>query len=113
MLLHTTCHHCKKEIPIDSKAIARTELEDERGAEFVVECKKCGTKETKHVNRIKASPNLVPVAIMAVISVVVTLVLWYVLGAIGTISIIIPLIVWYQQSNAAHKFNSIRIPRNI
>ena len=113
MLLHTSCHNCKKEIPIQSNAVARTELEDERGEEFVVECKKCGTKDVKHVNRINASPNLVPVAIAAVISVIVTLVLWYILGAIGTITILIPLIIWYQQSNAAHKFNVVRIPRNI
>ena len=113
MFLHTNCYHCKKKIPISSSARARTELEDELGAEFTVKCKNCGTKDKRHVNRVNASPNLMPVAIAVLIGVVVTLALWSILGAIGTVSMAIPLLAWYQQSSVAHKFNSNRIPRNV
>jgi len=113
MFLHATCHNCQKKIPIQSNAHARTELEDERGAEFLVECKECGTKEKKHVNRINASPSPLPTIIALVISVIATLALWQILSGIAVVTFIIPLIVWVQQSKAANKFNSIRVPRNI
>jgi len=38
----------------------------------------------------------------------VTILLWKVLGAVGTISGLIPVFIWKQQSNAVHLFNVYR-----
>lgn len=111
MKLTTYCTACKKDIIVKSGASTRPDLEREKGEEFNVNCQHCGKIEKKHVNDIRAAPNNLVILVGVGIGVVVTVVLWTFLGAIGTVSGTIPVLVWQQQMNAAKTFNSYLIRR--
>lgn len=111
MNLITSCKSCKKEIKITSRASTRPDLQMEKGEEFNVNCLNCGAMEKKHVNDIQAEQNNTTILIGVGIGVLVTIMLWFFYGAIGTISIGIPILFWQQQMNATKTFNSYMIRR--
>ena len=108
MKLVTDCNDCTEEIKIKSYASTRPELEMDKGEKFEVRCNHCRKRQEKHVNDIKAKPNQVIIIGGILIGLIVTILLWKVLGAVGTISGLIPVFLWKQQSNAVHLFNVYR-----
>ena len=111
MKLIASCEECKEEITIKSYAPTRPELEKDKGERFEVRCNQCRKRQKKHVNDVRAKPNQVIVIGGVIIGLIVTILLWKILGAVGTISGLIPLFIWKQQSNAVHLFNSYRSQR--
>ncbi|MDO6738968.1 hypothetical protein [Wenyingzhuangia sp. 2_MG-2023] len=111
MNLYTDCKSCKKEVRIKSYAVTRPDLQMEKGDDFNINCKNCGTFEKKHVNDIKAKPNNFVILIGIVIGIVVTFFLWTIFGAIGTIGAVIPILFWQQEMKATKSFNSYTIKR--
>lgn len=84
----------------------------EKGAdEFNVNCQNCGIIQKTHINDISASPSKMILVGGVVISIMVTLLLLLMLGAIGTITLTIPILMWRQQAASAAGFNSYRLRR--
>lgn len=111
MKLFTKCNSCKEEISIKSNASTRADLEMEKGEVFNATCTSCGINHKKHVNDVRAKQNNIIVLGGIGISIIVTIVLWNVFGAIGTISGAIPILIWRQQSNSVYAFNTYRVRR--
>ena len=55
--------------------------------------------------RDSAQPDPKIIILGLIVGIVITILLWTILGAIGTISIVIPIMIWSQQNNAVHNFN--------
>jgi hypothetical protein len=83
----------------------------EKGTEFEVNCKQCGTSEKKHVNDFKAESSKSIIIFGVVIGIFATAVLFYFYGAIATLTFAIPLIFWQQQLKATKAFNSYLVRR--
>ncbi len=111
MRLYTDCISCKTANTVKSYASTRPDLAMDKGDEFKVNCTNCAKDQNKHVNDVYATENPIILIIGIVISIVVTVYLWSIVGVFGTITIIIPALIWQQQRNAAHAFNSYRIER--
>ncbi|MFI2743322.1 hypothetical protein ACG2LH_11315 [Zhouia sp. PK063] len=114
MQLYTNCTSCKQSFKIASNAATRAELQMEKGDEFEVSCKHCGTRLHKHVNDIKAEPNKLLILIGFGLGILVTIVLLFALPNIlifSTAGIAIPLVIWQQQTSAARSFNRYMVRR--
>ncbi len=111
MKLYTYCKSCKKEITIKLKASTRPDLQMKKGEEFAISCQNCGKTETKHINNIKAEANKTILLIGVGVGIIVTILLWYYYGAIGTVGVIVPILFWRQEMNAVKAFNSYMIKR--
>ena len=111
MGLYTICGSCKNEISVKSPGITRVDLARERGDEFYVNCKNCGNNSKRHVNEVYAEPNKAVLIGGVILGVVVTAVLWVLVGAIGTFSLAIPVLIYNQQHSNAHAFNGYEIQR--
>ena len=107
----TYCTSCKKEIKITTNASTRSDLQMEKGTEFIVNCQNCGKTEKKHVNDIRADINNTIIVTGVVVGIVLSLILFYYFGLIGTIGIAIPFILWRQQMGAKKAFNAYMVRR--
>lgn len=111
MRLIAHCDSCIELIKVSSFAPTRPDLVSEKGETLSLECTKCRNISQKHVNDIQAKDSLVLIGIGMLISIIITIVLWKFLGAIGTISIIIPPYIWQAQSKSISTFNNYRLKR--
>jgi len=111
MRLIAHCDSCNECIKVSSFAPTRPDLVREKGETLRLECTKCRNISQKHVNDIQAKEGLAPVGIGILISIIVSIVLWKFLGAIGTISIIIPFYIWQAKSKSISTFNNYRLKR--
>lgn len=111
MKLTTRCISCEKDILVKSNAPTRGELQMQMGDEIDLRCPHCGTLQKVHINKVRAEPNNKLIYISIAISILVTIILWFFFGAIGTISMTIPLLFWYQQMNSTKAFNQYMIRR--
>lgn len=109
MKLHTVCKSCETEIRIKERASTRTELQDKIGSTLTFVCPKCTTTNTKSINQIYAKPNIIISLVGLTLGIVITVLLWSVLGAIGTISGAIPIGISKYQQNICRDFNRYRI----
>jgi len=106
MKLITTCNHCKSKIKVKSFAPTRPALEMHKGEKFKVECKECGRPQQKVANDVRAIPSKIISIGGVLISLVVTVLLWEMLGAIGTVTFFIPFVINKNETNAVRAFNS-------
>jgi hypothetical protein len=111
MKLFTNCIACQEQIAIKSYASTRSDLEQEKGASFRLNCNYCGKDQEKHVNDVRAKGNHLIIIVGIVLSVIVTILLWNVFGAIGGVSVGIPLLIWQQQNSTVNTFNSYLVRR--
>lgn len=111
MELITYCKACREAIKVKSSATTRSQLERERGIEFLVNCNNCGKDNPKHVNDIRARENKTVMIAAGALGILVALVLFFILGAIGTVIIGVPIFIWRQQTEAASRFNRHLLPR--
>jgi len=111
MKLTASCNSCKKEHLIKSYASTRPDLAQDKGEEFSMNCTDCGNNTRVHVNEVQAKPNTTVLLAALVVGVLVTVILLYFLGAIGTISLGIPLLMWRQENKSASTFNGYMIRR--
>lgn len=113
MILYAVCPSCKTDIVVkSSSASTRPDLEQEKGETFRLLCSECGSEGSCHVNDVHAKTSSYPALFGIAISVVVTIYLWRILGAVSTLTFVIPWLVWQQQEKAARLFNSYKIRRN-
>ncbi|WP_103068917.1 hypothetical protein [Aquimarina sediminis] len=111
MRLEYTCSGCKKQNNYTPVAPTRGDLQMKVGDEVHVNCTHCDKMENKHINRIDAVVDNKIILIALVISAVVTVVLYTVMGLIGTFTILIPVLIWGQESKSINHFNSYKIRR--
>ena len=112
MRLTFTCSVCKKENYLKEKASTRPNLQMQiRGDEVHVNCKFCGKRDKKHINRITAVVDNRIIGIGIIVGIVISLILIYFFGFIAAIILSIPILVWRNESDNAHKFNSYAIKR--
>jgi len=111
MKIVSTCTSCKTETRIKTLATTRPDLIKDKGEEIKVNCSSCGNNEKHHVNDFKAIPNHIYTIVAAIISLVLSIALLFVVGIVGTVSIIIPILVWKQQASAVSAFNNYRTRR--
>lgn len=119
MLRYAFCPRCKVDIPIKSKAAARTEMEDEFGSLYLTPtCPKCATKQEFHLNKIKAKIDSKGLFIMILLALGTTALVTGFLRSIGfisTISLIIPVLIiggyTYNENQQIQYFNSLRVRR--
>ncbi len=111
MKLYTYCKHCKEEINVTTKASDRGSLQMKHGDHLDLKCEECNGTNNKHVNDIKAEIKYSSLFVALGISILVTLILWFFIGAVSTLSLSIPLLYWKIQSDTIHKFNSYMVRR--
>ncbi len=109
MKLITQCNYCSSEIKVKSYAPTRPDLEMHKGEKFKVTCSQCGRPQEKQANDVRAIASNIILIGGVVISIVVTVLLWKMLGAIGTVSIIIPILIYNSELRAVALFNSYRV----
>jgi hypothetical protein len=111
MKLYITCSSCYKDIKIKQKATTKFEFERKFGEELEVNCKHCGTSNTKHVNRVFAKAEWFWVLISFGISVLLSLLLIFIIGGIGIVFITVPVLITFGQQKSINAFNRSMIPR--
>ncbi|WP_025742848.1 hypothetical protein [Aquimarina pacifica] len=111
MRLEFTCSGCKKQNKFTPVAPTRGDLQMKIGDEVKVNCLHCGKIENKHINRIDAVNDTKKLLLALGISVVVTFILLFFFGLIGTITFSIPLLMWIQENSLIKSFNSYKIRR--
>ena len=109
--LITKCNNCKELVKVKSNASYRAELSKKNGEQFNSTCLNCGTIQKKHVNDGCAKQDNRIILGAVLISIVATLVLLNILGAMGTITGIIPVLIGQQQSKSVHAFNRYMVSR--
>jgi len=105
MRLSTVCNSCNERTSIKSKATDRPELIKDKGENFNIQCGNCNKNLTIHVNDVRAQPDVKILAFAGFVGILITIILWVLLGAVGTISLGIPILIWAQQNKAVHDFN--------
>lgn len=55
---YATCKNCHENFSVSTAATDRVELERDKGPNFPVVCSHCHDRQTIHVNKVKAKPNL-------------------------------------------------------
>ncbi|WP_271768482.1 hypothetical protein [Aquimarina algiphila] len=111
MKLEFTCSQCKiqnKFVPVVS---TRGQLQMQVGDEVEVECKYCNRKDKKHINRIDAVVDNKKILIVFIISMVISVVLFFMFGLIGSLVISLPILMWIQEGKSTSDFNSYKIRR--
>jgi len=83
----------------------------DKGDTFNLNCIDCGSNSEIHVNEVSAKENFTIIIAGIIVSVIVTVILWQVLGAIGTITIGIPMLMWGQQAKSVSAFNGYMLRR--
>jgi len=111
MKLYTTCSSCYKDIKLTQKATTKFEFERDFGDEFETLCKHCGTSNTKHVNRIFAKPEWFWVFVSFGISVLLSIIFFFIIGGIGIVFISVPVLMTFGQQKSIKAFNRSMIPR--
>lgn len=111
MKLYTICPNCRNEVKIKSTAKTRGDLQMEIGEEVTFQCLYCKENHKNHINKVRAETSNKFILIGLVISIFVSIILWFVLGAIGTVIIIIPGVFWYQEMSAVKSFNNYMVRR--
>jgi len=97
MKLYTTCSSCYTDIKLTQKATTKFEFERKYGEEIELSCRKCGTSNTKHVNRIFAKPEWFWVFVSFGISVFASIALTFAFGGIGLLVLFSPAAVVFGQ----------------
>lgn len=105
MHLSTICPSCKERTTIKSKASDRPELIKDKGETFNLQCQNCNKNHSVHVNDVRASPDMKVMGLGVIVGILIAILLWILIGAVGTISIGIPILIWAQQNKAVHDFN--------
>jgi len=108
MKLITICNHCSHEIKVKSYAPTRPDLERLKGEKFKVTCKECLRTQQKAANDVYAVPSNIILIGGVIIGIVVTVLLWKMLGAVGVFSFLIPVFIHKSESNSVYLFNSYR-----
>lgn len=111
MNLFTKCTACKKLVHVKSYASTRPELASSKGDNFNINCTHCASDFKTHVNDVEAHTNATILIAGVVVAIIITAILWFFIGAIGTISMTIPLLVYQAQSKATNAFNIYRVKR--
>jgi hypothetical protein len=111
MKIISTCKSCKSPTKLKTGATNRPDLIKEQGEEININCSNCGNNQKHHVNDFQAVANPTFAIIAAIISLILSVVLWNSVGIIGTASIIIPLLIWKQQMSTTAIFNNYRTRR--
>ena len=109
MKLLSNCIGCKENIPIKSSATTRPDLEYEKGETFSVSCPGCHRRQSKSPNEVRAVVSHTSAFIGVGISIIATIALWTILGAIGTISMMIPIYMSASESQNVKSFNSYKL----
>lgn len=110
-MLYTCCKSCHENIKIKSYAITRPDLSMERGDEFNQMCSHCGATRKYHVNDVWAKQNKFVLLLVVIFSLILTVVLLFAFGIIGTLTVIIPAIFAKQQLSSVAAFNSYFVNR--
>ncbi len=111
MKLYTICEFCRSNINVKSSCSTRSELQMKEGDHLSVYCSSCNELNKKHVNDICAQANGKVLLIALIISIIVSAILWMILGAIGVISVAIIILFAQQEMKAVKSFNSYLIRR--
>ncbi len=111
MKLYTTCSSCYKNIKLKQKATTKFEFQRNFGEEIELNCNHCGTSNTKHVNRIFAKSEWFWVLISFGISVLLSILLFFIIGGIGIVFISVPVLITFGQQKSINAFNRSMIPR--
>lgn len=111
MQLYTTCQHCQSTLTVKSSCATRSELQMEKGDFLSIYCSGCEELKEKHVNDIRAKTDGRILLIGLIASIIVSVILWFVLGAIGTLSILIVVLFAQQEMKAVKGFNSYLVRR--
>jgi len=77
----------------------------DKGEEFNIQCSNCHKNSKIHVNDVRAKKNNTVLMGGLIVGLLVTLLLWNLIGAVSTLSILVPGIIWKQQSDAVNTFN--------
>ncbi len=109
MKLLSKCIGCNENIKIKSFATNRPDLERDLGEKITVSCKKCHRKQTVHPNEVRAVENPFMTLFGLAMGILITVLLWGMLGAIGTISMGIPAMIFASETKAVKTFNSYRL----
>ena len=112
MKLITTCNSCKHPIGIKSNATTRPYLEQELGEYFSVNCSNCANNSKKHINEVVAIENGIYLAVGLIVGLILTVIFFFMLGALALASFTIPILIWKSQSSSVHTFNSYMITRS-
>ena len=111
MNLIANCKSCKAEIKINSNAPTRPELEMDKGEVIKVKCEACGLDQEKHVNDVRAIRDNKVIIGGLLISLLVSIALFYFIGLFGVLVFVIPLLLWQQQYALVKTFNLYRTRR--
>ncbi len=111
MRLSYICSACKAQNFIDKAAETRPELKMKLNAdEIVVNCKKCGKTDKKHINRIDAIIDYRIILIGLFFGAVATILVLQ-LGYIALLTFLIPIFFWRQEMEKTNRFNKTLIKR--
>lgn len=109
MKLLTKCNGCKEDIKVKSYAKTRPDLERDLGENISVVCGSCHKKQITHPNQVRAIEDYKMTLFGFGMGVLVTVLLWKTLGAIGTISMGIPAMIFASESKSVSTFNRYRL----
>jgi len=109
MKLSINCKSCRTSNSIKSSAMTRPEFAKYEGEEFNLNCTSCGVNQKIHVNEVRATATVIPVILGVGISIIFTLFLLGVLGAIASVSFAIPIYIWRQQQINVSGWNKYRL----
>lgn len=111
MRLEFTCFQCKIQNKFVPVTATRGQLQMKIGDEVEVECKYCNRTDKKHINRIDAVVDNKKILIVFIISIVISVVLFFLFGFIGTLVMSLPILMWVQEGKSTSDFNSYKIRR--
>jgi len=112
MKLRTTCRSCNEFITFKESVSTRPDLEQTRGELVKLNCQNCGSNQKTHVNDIEAYENKELLLIAVLVGIIITAILLFLLGLIGTISIGVPILIWQQHTSSIRNFNVYRMTRS-
>lgn len=111
MKLYVTCSSCHKDIKLNQKANTKFEFERNYSDSIEVTCPKCGTSNTRHVNRTFAKPGFYWIGISLIASIVISLILSFFFGGFALLFISIPGVLFLGQKKSINAYNQGMIPR--
>lgn len=109
MKLSYRCSSCKKDNVITTKGTNRHELQMELNSNEINErCKECGNFTKKHINRLYAETNYIPIVLGVLAAVIGTVLLWD-FGLVSTLTATIPIGIWSMENKKASDFNKTMV----
>jgi len=118
MLRYAFCSRCEVDIPVNTKAETRSNLEDEQGLYVNLGCPRCATKKEYHVNQIRAKitgKELISMLGKAIGLGILITIIFILLGFYSMFSLILPIvffgIIYSSKQREVQVFNRIRINR--